>query len=62
MVLTLQEYYAAGLTQGPTLLVCGGALARWEKKLKEACCQLNVVTLKGLETHITELKQKEITF
>lgn len=56
------EHYSSDLAQLPTLIISGGSLGRWERRLKELCYQLNVVVLKGSEQHLYELKMKDFTY
>jgi hypothetical protein len=58
---SLQDTYRNNLTGSPALLVCN-AVARWERRLKELCPQLNVLVFKGNEANVYELKQKELHY
>jgi len=58
----LTQHYINDLAQSPTLIISGGSLGRWERRLKELCYQLNVVVLKGTEQHLYELKQKDFMY
>lgn len=53
--LALQDYYHGNLTALPSLLVCNST-ARWERRLRELCPQLNFLVLKGSEGSVCELK------
>jgi hypothetical protein len=39
-------------------LICGGTLGKWERRMQDLCPQLNMITLKGNEANIYEIKQK----
>jgi hypothetical protein len=48
----LTDLYSSDLSQLPTIIISGGSLGRWERRLKELCYQINVVVFKGTEQHL----------
>lgn len=61
--LYLQETYRNNLNDNPILIVCSSlAIARWERRVKETCGQLNVIALKGGEANIYEIKQTDFFY